>query len=274
MRILVTNDDGIDAAGLPPLVESLAAAGNEVVVAAPAQNVSGASAAIGRIDPGLRIGTTVRADFSVGAEAVIAVDGPPGVAVLGALLGAFGEPPDLVVSGINAGANTGNAILHSGTVGAVLTARNFGVSGLAVSLDEGNAWHWETAAALATQAAHLFTAGSIIALNLNCPCRPPTDQPEMRWARLARGGTVRAVAASRRDGSLEFEFGEPAVGEAADTDVSLLAAGYATITALSGVSGWALTEERVDARAVARAVAALAADTPDLEPMGRYPTGT
>ena len=55
--------------------------------------------------------------------------------MLAARLGGFGDPPELVVSGINPGRNTGRAVLHSGTVGAALTAANFGVSGLAVSID-------------------------------------------------------------------------------------------------------------------------------------------
>jgi uncharacterized protein YndB with AHSA1/START domain len=61
------------------------------------------------------------------------VDGPPGLSVLAARQGGFGDPPELVVSGINPGHNTGRAVLHSGTVGAALAAANFGVSGLAVS---------------------------------------------------------------------------------------------------------------------------------------------
>ena len=64
-----------------------------------------------------------------------ALDGAPGLCVLAARLGGFGDPPDVVMSGINPGCNTGRAVLHSGTVGAALTAANFGVRGLAVSID-------------------------------------------------------------------------------------------------------------------------------------------
>jgi 5'-nucleotidase len=64
-----------------------------------------------------------------------AVDGPPGLCVLAARLGGFGHRPELVVSGINPGCNTGRAVLHSGTVGGALTAANFGGRGLAVSID-------------------------------------------------------------------------------------------------------------------------------------------
>jgi len=90
VRILVTNDDGIDAAGLPPLVRALAEAGHDLVVAAPARNVSGASAAIGRVDPETRISAVRREGFDR-AAAAYAIDGPPGIAVLAGVLGGYGE---------------------------------------------------------------------------------------------------------------------------------------------------------------------------------------
>jgi len=74
--------------------------------------------------------------------------------------------PDLVVSGINAGANTGRAILHSGTVGAALAGQNFGVSGLAVSVDAASGggpgaegWRWDTAARIAVETLPLPDSG-------------------------------------------------------------------------------------------------------------------
>ena len=78
-----------------------------------------------------------------------AVNGPPALTVLTGQLGAFDVKFDAVVSGINAGSNTGRAVLHSGTVGAVLTGQNFGLSGLAVSVQSGDEWYWDTAASLA-----------------------------------------------------------------------------------------------------------------------------
>src|SRR4051794_41653689 len=60
------------------------------------------------------------------------IDGPPALSVMAARLGAFGHPPDIVVSRINPGCNTGRSVLHSGTVGAGATAANFGISGKAV----------------------------------------------------------------------------------------------------------------------------------------------
>lgn len=135
MKVLVTNDDGIQSPGLHALAQALVAAGHDVHVVAPDRDMSGSGAAIGHI----------HIDEAIGAEKVdlpelpgvpaYAIDGPPGLCVLTARLGGFGEAPDLVVSGINPGCNTGRAILHSGTVGGALTAANFGGRGLAVSID-------------------------------------------------------------------------------------------------------------------------------------------
>ena len=266
MRILVTNDDGIEAAGLPPLVAALAADGHEVVVAAPARNVSGASAAIGRIDPGTRIAAEQRAGFD-GAAAAFAVDGPPGVAVLAGVLGAYGEPFDLILSGINAGANTGNAVLHSGTIGAVLTGRNFGVSGLAVSLDEGDPWHWETAARLAAETVSAVPVDPVVAVNLNAPSLPYGQVRGLRWGTLARSGTVRAVSASTREGTLEFVLAERDEPERPGTDVALLAQGYASITVLTGIGALVGGDGVVDAESIRRLAELQEPGRPQLQPV-------
>jgi 5'-nucleotidase len=105
------------------------------VVVAPASDLSGAGASIGKLHADWHIDAQpVELPGCDGVEAY-AIEGPPGLCVLAARLGAFGTAPELVVSGINPGCNTGRAVLHSGTVGAALTAANFGVSGLAVSID-------------------------------------------------------------------------------------------------------------------------------------------
>jgi broad specificity polyphosphatase/5'/3'-nucleotidase SurE len=139
--VLVTNDDGIGSPGLQRLATALAAR-YDVVVAAPSEDVSGCGTGIGRYDAAAP--TRLRRTDLDGVEAY-SLKGPPGLAVMAAALGAFGSLPDLVVSGINAGINTGTSIIHSGTVGAVLTARTFGLDGLAVSLGPGDRWYWDTA---------------------------------------------------------------------------------------------------------------------------------
>jgi 5'-nucleotidase len=163
MRILVTNDDGIDSTGLHVLVQAMCEldGAHEIVVAAPDSEYSGAGAAIGAlhlIKPVIR-----RAALPAGAPPEVwTVAGPPALCVMFARLQAFGPPPQLVVSGINPGANVGRAVYHSGTVGAALTGRNGNASGVAISQSvagygvEGQGWdemladqRWETAAAVA-----------------------------------------------------------------------------------------------------------------------------
>jgi 5'/3'-nucleotidase len=135
MKVLVTNDDGVGSPGLHALARALVDDGYEVVVVAPDREMSGSAAAIGQvhIEEGI---DAERVDLPrLDGVPAYAIAGPPGLCVLTARLGGFGDPPDLVVSGINPGANTGRAVLHSGTVGAALTAANFGCRGLAVSID-------------------------------------------------------------------------------------------------------------------------------------------
>src|SRR5215218_2134908 len=106
MRVLVTNDDGIGAPGIAALATALDEAGHTPVVAAPAQDMSGASASIMRVHPDAHI-EVARANLGSDGIEAWCVDATPALAVLAGALGAFGEPADVVVSGINAGLNTG-----------------------------------------------------------------------------------------------------------------------------------------------------------------------
>lgn len=155
----MTNDDGIDAPGLHHLARAMTRHG-DVVVIAPDREFSGAGAAIGAIWDFVPHVTAAEID---GVPEAWAVNGPPALAVMYARLGAFGDPFDLVVSGINPGVNVGRSVYHSGTVGACLSGRNGGWSGVAVSQAvsgwgvEGQAWSdvvngqkWHTAAEIAS----------------------------------------------------------------------------------------------------------------------------
>ncbi len=189
MRILVTNDDGIDSIGLHVLARSMCTldGDHEVVVAAPDTEYSGAGASLGALQlirPEVRVS---RID-DCAASAVWAVTGPPALCVMFSRLGAFGAPFDLVVSGINPGANVGRSVYHSGTVGAALTARNGDISGVAVSQAvkgfgvEGQAWddtisdqHWQTAAEVCrvvVQALVDDMPAEPVVVNINVPNLP------------------------------------------------------------------------------------------------------
>lgn len=238
MRLLVTNDDGIASEGIWVLARHLRAAGHDLVVVAPDHNASGTGAALGdlRPDVALEVQRVERDGADAGIEAW-ALAGTPALTVVAARLGAFGDPPDVVVSGINAGLNTGRSVLHSGTVGAALTAQNFGISGLAVSIERSEPWHWDTAAALAVQALGLVVeAPPRSVLNLNVPAVPADEVRGLRWTSLAPFGAVRAAVAARSDVELVFELEPTGYEPPPDTDQGAVEAGWASLTTLVGIA--------------------------------------
>src|SRR3990167_3083775 len=134
MRILVSNDDGVYAPGIVALANEMAKLG-EVIVVAPDRNRSGASNSL-TLSRTLRVQRLENGYYSV--------EGTPTDCVHLALTGLLDEPVDLVVSGINHGANLGDDILYSGTVAAAMEGCNFGIASIALSMDKGK--HYETAA--------------------------------------------------------------------------------------------------------------------------------
>ena len=237
MRVLVTNDDGVTTPGLAALTRAAVAAEFDVVVAAPRHDQSGVGAAIVPAAAAGGVGVTpVEVDGAAGVPAH-AVDGPPALAVLTARLGGLGEPPELVASGVNNGPNTGFAVLHSGTVGAALTAANFGASGLAVSIDSGVPRHLETAEAVA-RAALVWLAGAPArtVLNVNVPDRAVGDLAGVRVAALGSFGQVQATVDDIGEGRLSISMSTEGAAPEPGTDTALLAAGFVTVTSLVGVS--------------------------------------
>jgi 5'-nucleotidase len=251
MRILVTNDDGIDAVGLHVLARRLVELG-DVVVAAPDREYSGASAALGTLH---LIRPEVRRVDLEGVPEAWSVTGPPALCVMFARLGVFGGSFDLVVSGINPGANAGRAVYHSGTVGAALTARNGGVSGLAVSqaVDgfgvEGQGWdemldhqRWDTAAEVSVRIARALLADlpiDPIVVNVNVPNRPLDQLAGWRRTEVALL-PPRTLASAEltpkvgHDGAFDVQmhWGDP-LTLPDDTDSGAVELGYVTVTALS-----------------------------------------
>lgn len=233
-RVLVTNDDGIESAGLRTLARSLAE-DFDVIVAAPSSDMSGTGTGIGRFDHSAGVELTpIDLDF---ADKGFSLDGPPGLAVTAAALGAFGDLPDLVFSGINAGINTGHSVIHSGTVGAVLTARTFGMKGVAISLGQSDPWHWETAAHFAPAAAawmcHRKQGPNV--LNMNVPGVPLEDVRGVHWADLDEFGYFRVATADPEAGRLQFVVGPGSERSDPASDTALCAEGYVTLTPLQTV---------------------------------------
>ncbi len=130
MKILISNDDGIHAKGINILASTLRNAGHNVTVIAPDRNRSAASSCLTLVDP-LRVKQLSEQNYTV-------IAGTPADCVHLALNGLFDEEFDLVVSGINHGANLGDDVIYSGTVAAALEGRHLTYPCIAVSLVEKN----------------------------------------------------------------------------------------------------------------------------------------
>jgi len=254
-RVLITNDDGIAAPGLRWLAKAAHANGYDVVVAAPQREASGMSAALSAVTEDGRV-VFSRQTLS-GAEAITAygVAASPSYITVLAKLGVFGPAPDVVLSGINRGANAGRAILHSGTVGAALTAANNDIRALAVSLDvlsptaassgsggaaiaaldtaDDEARNWSTAADLACLLLPwLMAAPEATVLNLNVPDLPGAEVAGLRQATFAPFGQVQMAVAETGQDFVRTAIQEEGSRQVPGTDLAWLADGYATVTAI------------------------------------------
>ena len=162
------------------------------------------------------------------------VDALPSVCVSLALAGSFGKPAELVVSGINRGRNTGRFVLHSGTVGAALTAAQRGRSAIAVGLQAkvDAPVHYDTAAAIAVALVEPLTSmrpGTV--LNCNVPDLPPEMLRGVRRAELSNADVFHVVSVGSSQVRVAFGFaGRP---ERCDDDWALGAEDYATVTAIT-----------------------------------------
>jgi 5'-nucleotidase len=238
-RCLVTNDDGIGSEGIRLLALAAVEAGFDVTVAAPLRDVSGASASITAVEADGRFVVEPRQLLGLESVPAYGVQALPAFIALVGARGAFGPPPDIVLSGINHGPNTGYAILHSGTVGAALTASTHGCRAMAISLAvsfAGEAPHWDTAAAMAARVLPLILdapAGAV--LNVNVPNVPAGAVRGLQRAGLARFGAVQFNVAEKGEGYVKISLSEIEAEYEPESDAALLADGYATITALRPV---------------------------------------
>jgi 5'-nucleotidase len=251
VRVLLTNDDGIDARGLKALVVATAAwarraPGRELVVVAPDRNYSGAGASVGEVYR--RSSIAYSRSGVAGADDVecFALDASPALCVLVGVLGGMGPRPDVVVAGVNAGVNVGRSVLHSGTVGAILTGSQLGLSGLSVSMQWTDDPPFEVAADLAVEVLdQLVLAPPRTLLNLNVPALAAHELRGVRRGRVSTAGIVRAAdqpadpLAEAGEIALRLGSAVPALGDVSDEepedDGALVAAGFASITPLRSV---------------------------------------
>ncbi|WP_218839791.1 5'/3'-nucleotidase SurE [Streptomyces sp. WZ.A104] len=232
----MTNDDGVHSPGIRALAAAVAATGHEPDVVAPLTDRSGAGSAMDH-GSGRVLSTETLTLPGLPGIPVRGIDGAPALAVLVARLAPPGARPWCVVSGINAGANVGRAVLHSGTVCAALTAATLGMSGLAVSVDSAAPEHLDTAARVAGLATEwIVAARKRTVLNVNVPDVPFEDLRGVRWGRLAAGGRARLSAhPGEAAGEVRLEADASAAVVDPRTDAGLLAAGYVTVTPLTGI---------------------------------------
>jgi len=177
LKILVSNDDGYLARGIIALADALAMIA-DVTVVAPDRNHSGASNSLTLHSP-LRVHKVEEERYFV--------NGTPSDCVHLALSGFLQEDPDIVVSGINHGANLGDDVIYSGTVAAAMEGRFLGLPAIAVSLVGRHASHFDTAARVAAELVTKLQADPLpndVMLNVNVPDVPYDELTGIESTRL------------------------------------------------------------------------------------------
>ena len=233
MKILISNDDGYQAPGIVALYEALKAVA-DVDVVAPEHNNSAKSNALTLHSP-LYV-HTAPSGFRY-------VNGTPADCVHIALTGLLGYRPDLVVSGINNGANMGDDTIYSGTVGAAMEGYLFGIPAIAFSQTEKGWAHLDAAARKARELVEQLTdpsggpgqGPSPWLLNVNIPNLPAEQIKPVRVARLGRRHAAeRVITQTSPRGETMYWIGSAgaAKDEGEGTDFHASAQGHVTVTPL------------------------------------------
>ena len=252
MKILISNDDGYQAPGLLALYDALKDIA-EVEVVAPEQNNSAKSNAL-----------TLHSPLYVhrASNGFRFVNGTPADCVHIALTGLLNYRPDLVVSGINNGANMGDDTIYSGTVGAAMEGYLFGIPAIAFSQVERDWHHLDAAAAKARELVLQMQAQSLIGasawlLNVNVPNLPLDQMGHIKLCRLGRRHAAEPVITqpSPRGETMYWIGAAGAAKDDADgTDFHATAQGHIALTPLKidltdhdSLGYWAQTASRLAA---------------------------
>lgn len=228
MRILLSNDDGYFAPGIAALAEALQGLG-EIVVVAPERDRSGASNSL-TLDRPLTLRQAPNGFYFV--------NGTPTDCVHLAVTGMLDTLPDMVISGINHGANMGDDTIYSGTVAAATEGYLLGIPAIAVSLVGKEASHFATAGRIARELAERFIAqppAEPVLLNVNVPDLAPDALRGLKVTRLGKRHKAEPVVRIRSPRN-ETMYWVGAAGEAQDagegTDFHAVACGYVSVTPL------------------------------------------
>ncbi len=228
MKILLSNDDGYHAAGLAALAAHIGELG-ETVIVAPDRNQSGSSHSL-TLDMPLRVG---RAE-----NGMYFVNGTPTDCVHLAITGLLDEDPDMVVSGVNHGANLGDDVLYSGTVAAAIEGRFLGLPTIAVSLVSESIDNLDTAARAAATLVRRLQGNPLPAdtiLNVNVPDLAWDELRGFRATRLGfRHRAEAVVKQSDPKGRAVYWVGPAGAGQDAGpgTDFHAVENGYVSVTPL------------------------------------------
>ena len=244
MRILLSNDDGYQAPGLRALYQAVARIG-ETTVVAPDRDRSGASNSLTLDQP-------IRAHRA--ENGFLFVEGTPTDCVHLAITGLLDEEPDMVVSGINAGANMGDDVIYSGTVAAATEGRFLGYPAIAVSIASHTPRHFDTAARVAVSLIERLCARPLSAdsiLNVNVPDLPYEALQGIVATRLGHRHKAEPVVRSEDPRGRPIYWVGPAGAEqdaGPGTDFHAVRSGYVSVTplqvdltrhqALSALSDW------------------------------------
>lgn len=230
MKILISNDDGYQAPGIVALYDALKDIA-DVEVIAPEQNNSAKSNAL-----------TLHSPLYVhrAANGFRYVNGTPADCVHIALTGLLDYRPDLVVSGINNGANMGDDTIYSGTVGAAMEGYLFGIPAIAFSQTEKGWKHLDAAAARARQLVAEMLAQRMVGaqpwlLNVNIPCLPREQLKPAKVCRLGRRHAAEPVitqTSPRGDTMYWIGAAGPAMDESEGTDFHATSQGHVAVTPL------------------------------------------
>lgn len=228
MRILLSNDDGYFAPGLAALAGALDGLG-EIIVVAPEQNRSGASNSL-TLDRPLSLRKAPNGFFFV--------NGTPTDCVHLAVTGMLDELPDIIVSGINSGANMGDDTIYSGTVAAATEGYLLGIPSIAVSLTSFEGNNFESAGKVARDLIERFIRNPVrehVLLNVNVPDLPYAELKGTEVTRLGRRHKAEPVVKMLSPRS-ETVYWVGAAGAAADagpgTDFNAVERGFVSITPL------------------------------------------
>ncbi len=228
MRVLLSNDDGYLAEGLRALMRALEG-DFELNVVAPDRNRSGASSSLTLTNP-------LRAHRH--SDGVFSVQGTPSDCVLLAVGGLLDAPPEMVISGINNGANMGDDVLYSGTVAAALEGRHLGFPAMAFSMAVHRPEHYATGARVAAELLARTLNDPLPAdtiLNVNVPDVPFASIKGYRATRLgerAPGGAAEHTIDPRGEAAWWIgPAGEPQRGDP-DSDFAAVEAGFVSVTPL------------------------------------------